>query len=77
MLYDMDAQCVTSESSRAFLKNTFVERWGDPLMGWSCWTSTGDPYANVGDAGLSFDGPEAAERLLRNMVGYILIQKLP
>lgn len=24
------------------------------------WTSTGDPYANVGDAGLSFDSKEAA-----------------
>lgn len=24
------------------------------------WTSTGDPYANVGDAGLSFDSEEAA-----------------
>ncbi|KAJ4716692.1 NADH dehydrogenase [ubiquinone] iron-sulfur protein 4, mitochondrial [Melia azedarach] len=29
----------------------------NPLMGW---TSTGDPYANVGDAGLSFDSEEAA-----------------
>lgn len=25
------------------------------------WTSTGDPYANVGDAGLSFDSEEAAK----------------
>lgn len=25
------------------------------------WTSTGDPYANVGDAGLSFDSDEAAK----------------
>lgn len=24
------------------------------------WTSTGDPYANVGDAALSFDSKEAA-----------------
>ena len=24
------------------------------------WTSTGDPYANVGDAGLGFDSEEAA-----------------
>ncbi|KAL6507453.1 hypothetical protein OROGR_023648 [Orobanche gracilis] len=31
--------------------------WENPLMGW---TSTGDPYANVGDAGLSFDSKEAA-----------------
>ncbi|KAL7262338.1 hypothetical protein ACSBR1_000676 [Camellia fascicularis] len=33
-------------------------RWENPLMGW---TSTGDPYANVGDAGLSFDSEEAAK----------------
>ncbi|KAJ7543655.1 hypothetical protein O6H91_09G047100 [Diphasiastrum complanatum] len=32
-------------------------RWENPLMGW---TSTGDPYASVGDAGLSFDSREAA-----------------
>lgn len=25
------------------------------------WTSTGDPYANVGDAGLSFDSEEIAK----------------
>lgn len=25
------------------------------------WTSTGDPYANVGDAALSFDSEEAAK----------------
>lgn len=25
------------------------------------WTSTGDPYANVGDAGLGFDSEEAAK----------------
>lgn len=25
------------------------------------WTSTGDPYANVGDAGLSFESEEAAK----------------
>lgn len=25
------------------------------------WTSTGDPYANVGDAGLAFDSEEAAK----------------
>lgn len=32
-------------------------RWENPLMGW---TSTGDPYSNVGDAGLCFDSEEAA-----------------
>jgi len=35
----------------------YVCRWENPLMGW---TSTGDPYANVGDAGFSFDSEEAA-----------------
>ncbi|CAK9161583.1 unnamed protein product [Ilex paraguariensis] len=35
-----------------------VGRWENPLMGW---TSTGDPYANVGDAALSFDSEEAAK----------------
>lgn len=33
-------------------------RWENPLMGW---TSTGDPYANVGEGGLSFDSEEAAK----------------
>ncbi|KAF7128878.1 hypothetical protein RHSIM_Rhsim10G0099100 [Rhododendron simsii] len=35
----------------------FSIRWENPLMGW---TSTGDPYANVGDAGFGFDSEEAA-----------------
>lgn len=35
----------------------FYCRWENPLMGW---TSTGDPYANVGDSALSFDSAEAA-----------------
>uniref|UniRef100_A0A1D1XFJ9 NADH dehydrogenase [ubiquinone] iron-sulfur protein 4, mitochondrial n=1 Tax=Anthurium amnicola TaxID=1678845 RepID=A0A1D1XFJ9_9ARAE len=34
-----------------------TQKWENPLMGW---TSTGDPYANVGDAALSFDSAEAA-----------------
>ena len=34
-----------------------IFRWENPLMGW---TSTGDPYANVGDSALSFDSQEAA-----------------
>ncbi|XVE55741.1 hypothetical protein DITRI_Ditri03aG0182500 [Diplodiscus trichospermus] len=33
-------------------------KWENPLMGW---TSTGDPYANVGEAGLEFDSEEAAK----------------
>ncbi|KAB5524792.1 hypothetical protein DKX38_022541 [Salix brachista] len=32
--------------------------WENPLMGW---TSTGDPYANVGEAGLGFESEEAAK----------------
>uniref|UniRef100_A0A6N2MHT9 NADH dehydrogenase [ubiquinone] iron-sulfur protein 4, mitochondrial n=1 Tax=Salix viminalis TaxID=40686 RepID=A0A6N2MHT9_SALVM len=32
--------------------------WENPLMGW---TSTGDPYANVGEAGLEFESEEAAK----------------
>ncbi|ONK59810.1 uncharacterized protein A4U43_C08F10940 [Asparagus officinalis] len=35
-----------------------IQKWENPLMGW---TSTGDPYANVGDAGLAFDSKEAAK----------------
>ncbi|XP_039137306.1 NADH dehydrogenase [ubiquinone] iron-sulfur protein 4, mitochondrial [Dioscorea cayenensis subsp. rotundata] len=34
-----------------------TQKWENPLMGW---TSTGDPYANVGDSALSFDSAEAA-----------------
>ncbi|KAE9449610.1 NADH dehydrogenase [ubiquinone] iron-sulfur protein 4, mitochondrial [Rhododendron vialii] len=34
-----------------------TQKWENPLMGW---TSTGDPYANVGDAGFGFDSEEAA-----------------
>ncbi|KAJ0100843.1 hypothetical protein Patl1_05939 [Pistacia atlantica] len=35
-----------------------TQKWENPLMGW---TSTRDPYANVGDAGFSFDSEEAAK----------------
>nr|GLL38989.1 NADH dehydrogenase [ubiquinone] iron-sulfur protein 4, mitochondrial [Ipomoea trifida] len=35
-----------------------TQKWENPLMGW---TSTGDPYANVGDAALTFDSEEAAK----------------
>ncbi|KAL0377918.1 UNVERIFIED_CONTAM: NADH dehydrogenase [ubiquinone] iron-sulfur protein 4, mitochondrial, partial [Sesamum radiatum] len=34
-----------------------TQKWENPLMGW---TSTGDPYANVGDSALSFGSKEAA-----------------
>ena len=36
----------------------FFARWENPLMGW---TSTGDPYANVGESALTFDSEEAAK----------------
>uniref|UniRef100_A0A803NJI7 NADH dehydrogenase [ubiquinone] iron-sulfur protein 4, mitochondrial n=1 Tax=Cannabis sativa TaxID=3483 RepID=A0A803NJI7_CANSA len=39
-------------------KINFLSTWENPLMGW---TSTGDPYANVGEAGLTFDTEEAAK----------------
>ncbi|RWR77956.1 NADH dehydrogenase ubiquinone iron-sulfur protein 4, mitochondrial [Cinnamomum micranthum f. kanehirae] len=35
-----------------------TQKWENPLMGW---TSTGDPYANVGEAALGFDSEEAAK----------------
>ncbi|KAK1422064.1 hypothetical protein QVD17_24930 [Tagetes erecta] len=35
-----------------------VQKWENPLMGW---TSTGDPYANVGDSALSFSSEEDAK----------------
>ncbi|XP_018835766.1 NADH dehydrogenase [ubiquinone] iron-sulfur protein 4, mitochondrial [Juglans regia] len=35
-----------------------TQKWENPLMGW---TSTGDPYAHVGDSALSFDSEEAAK----------------
>lgn len=36
-----------------------TEKWENPLMGW---TSTGDPYAHLGDAALTFDSKESAIR---------------
>ncbi|XP_060194724.1 NADH dehydrogenase [ubiquinone] iron-sulfur protein 4, mitochondrial [Lycium barbarum] len=35
-----------------------TQKWENPLMGW---TSTGDPYANVGDSALTFESEEAAK----------------
>ncbi|XP_019173331.1 PREDICTED: NADH dehydrogenase [ubiquinone] iron-sulfur protein 4, mitochondrial-like [Ipomoea nil] len=35
-----------------------TQKWENPLMGW---TSTGDAYANVGDAALGFDSEDAAK----------------
>ncbi|RXH75456.1 hypothetical protein DVH24_030177 [Malus domestica] len=34
-----------------------TQKWENPLMGW---TSTGDPYAHVGDSTLGFDSEDAA-----------------
>lgn len=34
-----------------------TQKWENPLMGW---TSTGDPYAHVGDSALCFDSEETA-----------------
>ncbi|KZV24951.1 NADH dehydrogenase [Dorcoceras hygrometricum] len=34
-----------------------TQKWENPLMGW---TSTGDPYAHVGDSAMSFETQEAA-----------------
>lgn len=36
-----------------------TQKWENPLMGW---TSTGDPYAHLGDAALTFDNKESAIR---------------
>lgn len=47
-----------TEGQKFFVLICHVCRWENPLMGW---TSTGDPYANVGDSALSFDSEEAAK----------------
>ncbi|KAF6173080.1 hypothetical protein GIB67_010000 [Kingdonia uniflora] len=39
-----------------------TQKWENPLMGW---TSTGDPYANVGEAGFYFDNEEAAKSFVK------------
>ncbi|KAL6587720.1 hypothetical protein OROMI_000698 [Orobanche minor] len=50
-------KCVPFSDMIDIIISRFYNSWENPLMGW---TSTGDPYANVGDAGLSFDSKEAA-----------------
>ncbi|KAI6699377.1 hypothetical protein NL676_013701 [Syzygium grande] len=50
-----------------------TQKWENPLMGW---TSTGDPYANVGDAGLGFDSEEAA-RSFAERHGWEYVVKKP
>ncbi|KAF9621165.1 hypothetical protein IFM89_016659 [Coptis chinensis] len=40
-----------------------TQKWENPLMGW---TSTGDPYAHVGDSALGFDSEESAKAFADN-----------
>ncbi|KAI9200076.1 hypothetical protein LWI28_002357 [Acer negundo] len=50
-----------------------IQKWENPLMGW---TSTGDPYANVGEAGLWFDS-EAAAKAFAEKYGWEYTVKKP
>ncbi|TXG52543.1 hypothetical protein EZV62_021712 [Acer yangbiense] len=50
-----------------------IQKWENPLMGW---TSTGDPYANVGEAGLCFDS-EAAAKAFAEKYGWEYTVKKP
>ncbi|XWS14805.1 hypothetical protein CRYUN_Cryun35bG0040000 [Craigia yunnanensis] len=45
-----------------------THKWENPLMGW---TSTGDPYANVGEADLNLIVKKLQKHSLRNMAGNI------
>ncbi|KAJ7966520.1 NADH dehydrogenase [ubiquinone] iron-sulfur protein 4, mitochondrial [Quillaja saponaria] len=49
-----------------------TQKWENPLMGW---TSTGDPYANVGEAGLSFDSEEAARNFAEKYGWEYMVKK--
>ncbi|XP_020573617.1 NADH dehydrogenase [ubiquinone] iron-sulfur protein 4, mitochondrial [Phalaenopsis equestris] len=49
-----------------------TQKWENPLMGW---TSTGDPYANVGDAALSFDSEDAAKSFAERHGWYYEVKK--
>eukprot|EP00244_Chara_vulgaris_P008293 TRINITY_DN320_c0_g1_i9.p1 TRINITY_DN320_c0_g1~~TRINITY_DN320_c0_g1_i9.p1 ORF type:complete len:168 (-),score=26.96 TRINITY_DN320_c0_g1_i9:702-1205(-) len=55
------SKVVTQSGSSKFKKWRIsflsTQKWENPLMGW---TSTSDPLANVGEAGLSFDSKESA-----------------
>ncbi|CAH8280932.1 unnamed protein product [Arabidopsis lyrata] len=46
-------------------------KWENPLMGWT--SSTGEPYANVGDSALAFDSEEAAKCFLLFFIFYLFI----
>ncbi|CAF1706738.1 hypothetical protein HID58_054745 [Brassica napus] len=48
-------------------------KWENPLMGW---TSTGDPYANVGDSALGFDS-ELAAKSFADRHGWDFVVKAP
>ncbi|CAI0430681.1 unnamed protein product [Linum tenue] len=50
-----------------------TQKWENPLMGW---TSTGDPYANVGDSALSFESEAAAKDFAaRHGWDYVVVKK--
>ncbi|KAL9225644.1 hypothetical protein vseg_001543 [Gypsophila vaccaria] len=49
-----------------------TQKWENPLMGW---TSTGDPYANVGEAGLTFDSEEAAKAFAKKHGWQYVVKK--
>ncbi|KAK9756457.1 hypothetical protein RND81_01G099100 [Saponaria officinalis] len=49
-----------------------TQKWENPLMGW---TSTGDPYANVGEAGLTFESEEAAKAFAKKHGWQYVVKK--
>ncbi|XP_022775104.1 NADH dehydrogenase [ubiquinone] iron-sulfur protein 4, mitochondrial-like isoform X2 [Durio zibethinus] len=51
-----------------------TQKWENPLMGW---TSTGDPYANVGDSALSFDSEGAAKSFAEKHGWEYVVKKRP
>ncbi|CAL1380869.1 unnamed protein product [Linum trigynum] len=51
-----------------------TQKWENPLMGW---TSTGDPYANVGDSALSFESEAAAKDFAARHGWDYVVKKYP
>lgn len=49
-----------------------TQKWENPLMGW---TSTGDPYANVGEAALTFDDEESAKAFAERHGWHYVVKK--
>ncbi|XP_074279214.1 NADH dehydrogenase [ubiquinone] iron-sulfur protein 4, mitochondrial-like [Silene latifolia] len=49
-----------------------TQKWENPLMGW---TSTGDPYANVGESALTFESEEAAKAFARKHGWQYVVKK--